>query len=237
MPYHAELPLWEDKSSTQKIETMRQMIDDLYATALASERDTLKQILQNAIPFDDKERDDIAHMLEMLGQYPNLMSSNCEQGHFTGSGLVCDNQGRVLLHYHKSLNKWLQFGGHADDETDFAKVALRESIEETGLKDLQFYLNPDNPLPIDFDIHRIPQNKNRPEHLHLDIRYMLMTFSPDNLNPQEGESEEFLWTDYQNLLNPTDPADADLIDPSLKRLIQKCEDRYKYPKKYYASLG
>lgn len=233
MPHHAELPLWDSKSSEQKIEAMRQMIDYLYVTALTPQRNNLRQILQNAIPFDDKERADIAQMLDMLEKYPNLMASNCEVGHFTGSALVCDNQGRALLHYHKKLNKWLQFGGHADYETNFADVALRETLEETGLSDLRFYPNPENPLPIDFDIHTIPESKNRPEHLHLDLRYMLITSSPDNLHPQDRESNEFMWICYQNLINPTDPSDADLIDPALKRLIQKCEDRYNHPKKYY----
>ena len=232
MPHHAELPLWSEKSAEQKIDTMRWMIDDLYEVTYAEARKNLRQILKNAQPADEKERADIATMLEMLEKYPNIMLPNCEAGHFTGSALVCDTNGNVLLHYHKKLNRWLQFGGHADTETDFADVALREAEEETGLNDLIFFTESANPVPIDFDIHSIPAKDNRPEHLHLDLRYRLVTYRPKSLNPPEGESTDFIWASYQQLLNPTDPADAELIDPSLKRLIRKCEDRYHYPGKY-----
>ena len=96
MPHHAELPLWDDKSPEQKIETMRGMIDDLYEVAYAGARKNLKQILEKAQPADEKERTDILTMLEMLDKYPNIMSQNCEVGHFTGSALVCDNEGQCL---------------------------------------------------------------------------------------------------------------------------------------------
>ena len=93
------------------------------------------------------------------------MSPNCEVGHFTGSALVCDNEGRVLLHYHKNLKRWLQFGGHADTEMDLADVAMRESIEETGLEWLRHYpVKKQEPVPIDFDIHTIPENKKSPRN-------------------------------------------------------------------------
>lgn len=232
MPHHAELPLWDDKSSEQKIETMRRMIDDLYEMTYVEARRNLKQILENARPADDKEGADIASMLDMLEEYPNIMSQNCEVGHFTGSALVCDRNGNCLLHYHKNLKLWLQFGGHADLETNFADVAMRETKEETGLQHLVFFKT--NPVPIDFDIHTIPASRKRPEHLHLDIRYRLITSKPKSLNPPEGESQDFLWRRYDKFLNPDDPSDAEIIDPSLKRLIHKCQVRYLHPDKYRA---
>lgn len=227
MPHHAELPLWDDKSAEQKIETMHRMIDNLYEIVFAEARQHLKQILEKAQPADDKERADIATMQEMLEKYPYIMSQNCEIGHFTGSALVCDHKGNVLLHYHKNLNRWLQFGGHADLETDAADVALREAQEETGLSELKHFPNLEKPIPIDFDIHTIPAKNSRPEHLHLDLRYMLITYYPDSLNPDEGESRDFIWATYQEFINPVEPSDSDLIDPSLRRLIRKCENRYK----------
>lgn len=230
MPHHAEMPLWDDKSDSQKIMTLKQMVDDLYESTFVEARHTLDSILAEAIPADNKEAQDIATMRELLARHPNILSPNCEIGHFTASALVCDHHGNVLLHYHKNLKKWLQFGGHADTETDFAEVALRETREETGLDWLIFYDH--RKRPIDFDIHTIPANKGRPEHLHLDIRYMLMTIKPNLLNPQAGESQEFVWASYQDILNPTDPDEADKVDDALKRLIRKCEDRFHNPHKY-----
>jgi 8-oxo-dGTP pyrophosphatase MutT (NUDIX family) len=165
-------------------------------------------------------------MKQLVKLHPNIMSQNCEAGHITGSALVCDNQGRCLLHHHKKLNRWLQVGGHAEYETDFADVALREAQEETGLPDLKHFPNADNPFPIDFDIHTISATDTGPEHVHLDFRYMLMTNRSEQINIPEGESKKFVWATFDEILNPTDPDDKKLLDPALKRLISKCKNRY-----------
>ena len=214
MPFHALLPLWDDKSPEQKIETMRAMLDDLYAYTLAEPREKLRRILESAIPADEKEETDIATMLRFLNEYPNSMAQNCEVGHFTASALVMDKAGRVLLHYHKNLQRWLQFGGHADYETDFAVVALREGQEETGLPDLTFY----HDKPLDFDVHSIPQSGERPAHLHLDIRYMLITEKPEALNVPPDESQTLHWASFDEWLSPDNPK---ALDYSLKRLLGK----------------
>jgi 8-oxo-dGTP pyrophosphatase MutT (NUDIX family) len=213
-PFHAQLPLWDDKSSEQKIETMRAMLDDLYAYTLAEPCEKLHRILQEAIPADEKEKADIATMLCLLEEHPNIMAQNCEVGHFTASALVVDESGRVLLHYHKTLKRWLQFGGHADYETDFADVALREASEETGLPDLRHF----TAKPLDFDVHPIPESKNRPAHLHLDIRYLLTTKQPAALNVPPEESDILEWATFDEWLSPDNPKE---IEPSLKRLLGK----------------
>ena len=45
---------------------------------------------------------------------------------------------RVLLTHHRKLGSWLQLGGHADGERDFARVALTEAEEESGLPGLRW---------------------------------------------------------------------------------------------------
>lgn len=224
MPHHAKLPLWDDKSSEQKLETMREMLEDPYMLAFAEAHKKILDILDEAVPYDEKEDNDIDTMWELIQVHPNIMMPNCEIGHITGSALIVDNQGRCLLHYHKKLNRWLQVGGHAEDETDVAKIATREAQEETGLPDLKHFPDAKDPFPIDFDVHMIPATDTQPEHVHLDFRYMLKTDQPEALNPPEDESKEFVWAKFEDILNPSDPEDEKLLDPALKRLIQKCKD-------------
>jgi hypothetical protein len=38
MPYHAMMPLWDDKDDTQKLDTLREMLLDLYAYTLGDVR-------------------------------------------------------------------------------------------------------------------------------------------------------------------------------------------------------
>ena len=227
MSHHSRLPLWVDKLPEQKIEALRGMVDDLYAYMLAEARRKYLHILKNAVPVDSEEGRSIYVMKRMIQQYPNIMAQNCEVGHITGSALVIDvSQGSILLHHHKKLQRWLQFGGHADYETDFAQVALREAQEETGLQDLRFYPDTDNPQPIDFDVHSIPARDNRPEHLHLDFRYLLATNQSHLVNPPNAESDQIISVKFNDILNPEDPADVHLIDLPLKRLIRKAKATY-----------
>ena len=52
--------------------------------------------------------------------------------HFTVAVFVVHG-GRVLLHYHAKLGKWLPPGGHIEDSELPDVAAVREVLEETGL--------------------------------------------------------------------------------------------------------
>lgn len=222
MPLHAMLPLWENQSAEQKLDTMRAMIDDLYRYTLRDAFAYMRYLLHTYDTADDKEAADIAIMLRLMDKHPLLFSPLCEAAHFTGSALVLDQStGRILLHYHKTLQRWLQFGGHAEHETDMSHVALRETQEETGLPNLRFLPNVRQPRPIDVDVHTIPASKGRPEHLHLDLRYVLITATPDDLNIPADESRQLRWFNYDEL-----DVETLGLDPSLRRLIDKAYQRF-----------
>ena len=53
--------------------------------------------------------------------------------HFTVAVFVV-HAGRVLLHYHRKLSKWLPPGGHIEDNELPDDAAVREVLEETGLR-------------------------------------------------------------------------------------------------------
>ncbi len=217
MPYHAQLPLWDDKSDAQKLDTLHHMVMDLYRYQL---QDTLSQItamLDAHQTTDEKEIHDIAFIKQLIQSNPNILNMNCEVGHLTASAVIVDmTSHKMLLHFHKRLNRWLQVGGHADYETDFSRVALREAQEETGLPDLAFYPS-DNPIvPIDYDAHTFPQRKDIPEHFHLDFRYVLTTHKPDDVSPEDGESVEFKWLTFEEALSLISDEDH-----GLRRLLQK----------------
>lgn len=99
-------------------------------------------------------------------------------GHITGSAwIVNDSVDAVVLLHHKKLGAWLQPGGHADGESDIARVAMQEAREETGIEGLSF-LKVD-PEVYDLDIHPIPARPSRGRrpaegvHFHYDVRFRL----------------------------------------------------------------
>lgn len=214
MSRHASLPLWDDQSSRQQRETLRGWLNELYRYSFAAAADAMRQRLTQHTPADGQEAANIALILHLMDLHPMLFSPLCEPCHFTGSALVMDGQGRIVLHYHKKLGRWLQFGGHPELETDMADVALREAREESGLPDLRFW--GDDRRLIDVDVHTIPATSSRPQHLHLDLRYVLQTEQPALVNPMNGESVRLQWFRQDELLS-----DALQLDPAHRRLIQK----------------
>ena len=221
MPKHASLPLWKEKSIEQKLDALRAMLLDLYRYQLGDALAEIVDMLDAHQPADENEARDMQLIKKLIAEHPNILSMNCEVGHITASAVIAHPaSGRTLLHFHKRLGRWLQVGGHAEYETDLAQVALREAREETGLPDLTFYPANETPLPIDYDVHTIPQAGDTGAHLHLDFRYLLVTSQPDELAPAQGESTRFRWLRFADAL-----AMGSALDPALRRLLRKARDR------------
>ena len=167
-------------------------------------------------PADAEEARDIQQIATLVKRHPDIFSRACQVGHITASAIIVDQcSRRTLLHFHKRLARWLQVGGHADEETDIAQVALREAREETGLPDLAHHPPGSAPTPLDCDLHRIPQHGDTPAHLHLDFRFALTTRQPHALAPAPGESRRFRWLSFDEALA------MDGLDASLRRLLRK----------------
>lgn len=188
---------------------------------MADDRDIVRRLLVNHQPYDSTEAQHVAKVQDMVEQHKNILSRKCKAGHITGSALIVDhNKRNVLLHYHKKLDRWLQFGGHMDSsELDPADGALREAEEESGLNDLSF-LNGSR-VPVDIDVHPIPAHGSEPEHLHLDFRYVLVTNQVSSVQVAEDESDIFEWFSIESLLDNNPQIH---IDNGLKRLVHKVLD-------------
>lgn len=148
--------------------------------------------------------------VDFLDSDPDVFERFHAVGHFTGSAwLVSGDGNRVLLTHHRKLDRWLQPGGHADGDTDLARVALREAQEESGLGDLVV----DSAI-FDLDRHRIPARGGEPEHWHYDVRYVVYATGTEDFVVGE-ESHALAWRDIAVLA-----ADSS-IDESMRRMARK----------------
>ena len=114
--------------------------------------------------------------------------SHFTPGHFTAGCFIVDDSGRLLLHHHKRLNRWLQMGGHIEGDEWPEAAALREGFEESGLSDLALGCD-----ILDLDVHPIPAGKGEPDHAHFDVRYLARTGNAAAVNLDPGESNELAW--------------------------------------------
>ena len=128
-------------------------------------------------------------MIELLDSCPHCFRRDTFPAHFTGSAFVVSADGaRGLLHHHRKLDRWLQFGGHCDGEEDVLSAARREAYEESGISGLVVA----SARPFDLDIHEIPPLGNEPAHFHYDVRYILI--APEHAELRTSpESKELRW--------------------------------------------
>jgi NUDIX domain. len=156
------------------------------------------------------DADVVAQFEDFAQTHADAFERSNPVAHFTGSvWLVSADGERVLLMHHRKLDRWLQPGGHADGDTDLARVALREAEEETGLAGLHV----DGGI-FDVDRHRIPARADEPEHWHYDLRYVVRA-SADESFVVNAESHALAW-------RPVNEVAADeTLDTSLRRMARK----------------
>lgn len=129
-----------------------------------------------------------------------------DPGHITGSAILLNVTGdKILMNRHKGLNKWLCFGGHADGEEDILAVAIRETMEESGITAFK----PLTAAIADIDIHTIPANeyKGEPEHAHFDIRYIMQMTDEQDFQISD-ESNDLKWMSITDALTAIDDNDG-----------------------------
>lgn len=148
--------------------------------------------------------------LDFLASHADVFERHHPPGHFTGSSWLVSADGqRALLTHHRKLGRWLQLGGHADGDTNLARVAWREAKEESGLEGLRV-----DAEIFDLDRHRIPARGHEPEHWHYDVRYVVRATTDEDFNISE-ESLDLAWREVTELA-----ADPDL-DASIQRMARR----------------
>lgn len=152
-------------------------------------REDLADELRAYAGVDDTEERHRRAMLSLLGRDGEIFGrAHFIPGHFTASCYILDEHGRLLLHHHRRLDRWLQMGGHLEADEGPAVAALREGREESGLDDLVLAGG-----ILDLDVHRIPAARSEPEHDHFDVRYLARTSRPDAVSIDHGESNDLAW--------------------------------------------
>jgi 8-oxo-dGTP pyrophosphatase MutT (NUDIX family) len=132
----------------------------------------------------------MAHIHTQPGQHDHTASGIIIRMDFT--------EPKLLLHRHRLLGKYLQFGGHVElDETPWQTV-IRELREESGYEIAQLkILQPKvrikklsgskmHPVTVSVDTHNFS-----PDHFHTDMKYVFVTFEEPKHKIKAEESADF----------------------------------------------
>jgi 8-oxo-dGTP pyrophosphatase MutT (NUDIX family) len=132
--------------------------------------EALVSLLARYRPAEEHESKLKSIALDFVLTNPECFSRTLLVGHVTASSWIVDQSGeRILLTHHAKLDRWMQLGGHIEDDDTIQNAALREAAEESGLTHISLV----TPEIFDIDIHEIPTCSKAPAHLHYDIRFLL----------------------------------------------------------------
>ena len=148
------------------------------------------------VPGDNREALARAAVLDALARLPRPFDRHADLTHVTGSAVVVGRRG-VLLLRHRRRHRWLQPGGHGDPGESPDVAAVRETAEETGLGAVH---PAGGPVLVHVDVHTAAD-----DHVHLDIRYLLLGPDADPA-PPPGESQEVAWFPWEDAAELADDA-------------------------------
>ncbi len=126
---------------------------------------------------------------------------------FVATAYILDKE-RVLLIFHKKLQKWLPPGGHVEPNELPHETAIREAKEETGI-DIEL-ISQENilidrwnaksiPRPYLCLLEEIPAHGNQPQHQHIDMIFVARPIG-GKLLQNAHESDGLHWFSYQEMM-------------------------------------
>lgn len=125
---------------------------------------------------------------------------------FTSTVYIIDNQ-RVLLIYHRKMNKWLPPGGHLNPNELPPDGARREALEETGLEIelisqeniwVERWNAKSFERPFMCLLEEIPARLDQPAHQHVDFIYLARPIGGKEVQNHE-ETKGLKWYTWEEV--------------------------------------
>ncbi|WP_455810031.1 NUDIX hydrolase [Clostridium butyricum] len=177
--------------------------------------------IRKYIPYNTQEEKDKELILKCINDYDNLLFRENPIAHITSSGYIVNkDRTKVLMIHHNIYKTWAWTGGHADGDPDLIHVAIKEAIEETGVK--HFDVVSEEILSLDVltvDGH-IKKGYYVSSHLHLSLAYLLECNENDKLIVKEDENSGVMWI-------PINEIDKYSNEPYMINLYNKFNEKIK----------
>lgn len=175
----------------------------------------LLKSLSEYTPKNTQEAVDKEVMIDFIKKNPDAFHRDNKIAHVTSSAIVVnETMDKVLFAYHNIYDSWSWVGGHNDGDPDCLAVALKEAKEETGIKTIR--PQSDKIFMLDI-IHVTNHYKNGdfvPDHLHLNVTYLLIGDENDKVRPKTDENQAVRWFSFSDAL-------AHVDEPRMMPIYQK----------------
>jgi 8-oxo-dGTP pyrophosphatase MutT (NUDIX family) len=174
-------------------------------------------VLSSWAPDAPDQRALRSEYLQYLRGHADALRRSNRLGHLTGSALVVDvSRERVLLTLHPLVGRWLQLGGHIeDDDASLRDAAAREAREEGGIADIRI-----DPMPLRLDRHAVRCRDGAGGQTllhHLDVQF-LAAAPAGAREHRSDESLDLRWWPWSALPEGTDDSVRALVAAARSRL-------------------
>lgn len=160
----------------------------------------LLEALQDYVQRYPQEKEVAQRIALFITDHEDWTSRDNPTGHVTASVWITDEaHSKVLLAYHRKLDRWVQLGGHVEAGESLIEAALREAFEESGLTTLRLIER----RIYDLDIHTFPAHGQVPGHLHFDVRFLLQADGAEQ-PVISAESRQVAWIERRRITEYTD---------------------------------
>lgn len=154
------------------------------------------------VAVNEQEEVDKKAILDFISQNKDHLLRTNLVGHLTVSSIVLNKERtKILFAFHNIYNSWSWLGGHLDGDSDLLGVAIKETKEETGIKNVKPYTDDIFMVDVILVNHHMKNNKYVGDHLHLNLTYLLIADESDDLFVKADENQGVKWFDLNDVLN------------------------------------
>lgn len=177
--------------------------------------------IRNYTPFNEQEKQDKKVALDYITTFPNILTRENEFAHMTASSwIVNKDRTKVLMIFHNIYQSWAWTGGHADGEDNLRNVAIRETMEETGIKNIK---------PLQEDIFslellcvdgHVKRGKYVSSHIHINVTYLLEADESEALAIKEDENSGVRWIDIDDAVQISNEENMKVVYTKLNKKLK-----------------
>lgn len=177
--------------------------------------------IKNYQPYNEQEAVDKALILGFIQRNKDHLFRENLTAHLTSSAIVVNQaKTKVLFAYHNIYDSWSWVGGHNDGDPDMLKVAIKEAKEETGIESVQVLSNQIFMIDVIYVQNHIKNGHYVPDHLHLNLTYLLMADDQQELTVKKDENQAVAWISLEDVFDK-------ISEPRMVPIYQKAFDKLK----------
>lgn len=180
---------------------------------------TYIDIIKAYKPFNVQEEVDQRAILNFIEQTNDHLLRTNLVGHLTSSSIVLNKDyTKVLFAFHNIYQSWSWLGGHLDGDEDLLKVALKETKEETGIKNVEPFSDDIFMIDVIYVKNHIKKGQHVGDHLHLNVTFLLIADESDELFVKKDENQDVRWFGLDEVF---DFISEERMVPIYKKAIEK----------------